>query len=147
MNCNPIPRFTKVPAILTVAALGAISMAGCAVEAGELEVGDCLKSPHVTGPRVQVVDCNEPHGAQVVGLYRPVGGPYPGAEILAAESEDACETAFADFVGSDPLTSVLDLFPLLPTEAAWGRGETAVVCVAATYNEQMVRSSFEDAHR
>lgn len=130
-----------------LASLLGFALAGCGSEPATLTVGDCLVSPTEGSGRAHVVACAEPHRGQVVGMYEPVGGPYPGADVLTEESEAPCEQAFTTFVGSDPLTSVLDLFPLLPTEEAWESGDRTVVCVAAVYDELMVKSSFENSHR
>lgn len=113
----------------------------------ELTVGDCLYAPSAHGDSAKVVDCEHPHSGQVVGVYQPEGGPYPGADILASEAQAYCAEAFARFVGSDPLTSVLDLFPLLPTQGGWDEGDTSVVCVASTFDDLKVRQTFKESHR
>ncbi len=112
-----------------------------------LNTGDCLVSPTAKGNSARVVDCSVPHRAQVVGVYEATPGPYPGANQLASEAREYCEDAFEDFVGSSPLTSVLDLFPLLPAESSWDEGDHSVVCVASTYEDATAVSTFKDSHR
>ena len=129
--------------------LGGCSAAGSSgVEPTDsLAVGDCLLAPTARGDSAKVVDCTRPHSGQVVGIYRAIGGPYPGPDLLAGEAQSYCASAFTEFVGSDPLTSVLDLFPLLPTESAWDEGDVFVVCVAATFDNVQVRQTFKNSHR
>lgn len=112
-----------------------------------LSTGDCLVSLTARGSSARVIDCSMPHRGQVVGVYDAVSGPYPGADQLASEAREYCEDAFEEFVGSNALTSVLDLFPLLPTESSWDEGDHSVVCVASTYDNSTVVTTFKDSHR
>ena len=130
-----------------LALLAPIALGACSTTAETLDVGDCLRDPSTGTSGVHVVDCATPHRGQVVELYEPVGGPYPGVDQLTKEAEVPCQEAFQEFVGSDPLTSVFILFPLLPTEGAWGSGDTTVACIAAVYGDATVKSSFEGARR
>lgn len=131
----------------TATAMVVTAVSSCSAAAQELRVGDCLKDPSAGTSGVRVVDCTAPHRGQVVGLHEPVQGPYPGVDLLSEEAQVPCQEAFEEFVGLDPMISVLDLFPLLPTQAAWEDGETTVACVAATYGERKVESTFENAQR
>lgn len=133
--------------VAALALSAAFILAGCGAQAQDLSVGDCLDKSAEGAAHAKVVDCDEAHEAQVIGVYEPTRGPYPSAEVLTAEAESTCAAAFEQFVGSDPMVSVLDLFPLLPTRQAWEAGDVTVACVASTYNGQTVRSSFENTHR
>lgn len=130
---------------LILVGLSTIGLGACSAEHAPLTVGDCLaRLDGQKGPAA--VECSAPHQGQVVGFYEPVGGPYPGIDLLTQEATLACAEAFREFVGSDPLTSTLDLLPLLPTEGAWEEGDTTVVCIAAP-PDGSVTYSFEDSHR
>ena len=137
----------RLLATFVLALLTPLVVGGCSTTAETLDVGDCLRDPSTGTSGVHVVDCTVPHRGQVVGLYEPVGGPYPGVDQLTKEAEVPCQDAFQEFVGSDPLTSVFTLFPLLPTEGAWASGDTTVACIAAIYGDATVKSSFEGARR
>lgn len=106
--------------------------AGCSKATGTLEVGACFDSD-ISGNfanNFNVVDCNTPHQAEVVAAFEATGGPYPGSEVLIREAEDHCTSAFETYVGVKPKASVLELYPLLPTKAAWEEDEDyVVVCV------------------
>ncbi len=142
------PNRLRAPAGAGVTGLVVLlGLSGCSAPSTSLELGDCLRDPSAGSRSIHVVDCEAPHRGQVVGLYEPIGGPYPGIDLLSAEAELPCEEAFEEFIGTSPLTSVFDLFPLIPSEQAWEEGDTLVACIAAIHGEGESSSSFEDSHR
>ncbi len=123
------------------------ALAGCSDSTLDPVEGTCLRDPSPNSTSVQVVPCEDAHTAQVVGVFEAVSGPYPGVDVLSSESSGFCAQAFETFVGSDPTTSVLDLYPLVPSESSWESGDTSVLCVASTFAGQEVNSSFANSHR
>lgn len=129
-----------LPVLLTCALL-----AGCAApEPQELEVGDCLLVAQV-GERaddVPVVDCGEPHEAEVYAVVEPAAlaalSAYD-AEAVIAVAEEECVALFEGYVGEPYRTSALDVFYTYPLEDRWDLGEREVVCAVWAPAEQTGR--------
>ena len=117
-----------------LAATGAFDDDGVALD--ELEVGMCATvsdlDDEVTS--IPVVECDEPHDAEVIGLGEANpggGGEYPGIvevnEIVNAE----CVEDFADYVGADPDSELAPTF-VFPNEENWTEADGNYVCFAYT---------------
>lgn len=96
---------------------------------------------------VEPIPCTEPHQCEVVGLYEAVGGPFPGNDTLAREAHEPCIEQFEQYTGAKAPESVYDLYPLLPTEAAWDEGDTTVLCVARLPGNELLTRSVKDTGR
>jgi hypothetical protein len=96
-----------------------------------LRVGDCfdtVDSEEVT--EVPAVPCGEPHDDEIYYEFTMPDGDYPGQDAIDAEAEAECGPQFDTFVGLAYADSVLDWYPLTPTEAGWNELEDRVVqCV------------------
>lgn len=115
------------------AAVAVAPLAGCGSGTVlELGVGDCLRSADLRAePSVDVaIDCSEPHDAQIFAATELPDGDYPGVEAVRAAADDFCLPLFEDFVGTPYLESVLDVYPLLPSEDGWiAAGDREILCV------------------
>lgn len=105
----------------------------------DLEVGDCLDldlepetgSGVADVDLVDVVDCDDPHNAQVlaIGDLNPdAGRDYPADAELFAETDAACGRDTGDL--SDDRFGVL---PIAPTAATWEARRGRFVCMAVTF--------------
>lgn len=127
----------------TVATLALFGLAGLvlALAVGELtsdtydvtdlDVGDCFDlDPDEDGAvgLVDVIDCDEPHNAEVVAIaeLNPNGDqPYPADDELFAIADAACLG-----VPADPRFGIL---AVAPTEATWDGRRGRVTCVGLVY--------------
>jgi hypothetical protein len=100
----------------------------------DLEVGDCIELPDSDAEevvRVQTLDCDEPHGAQVFAVGELPGGdePYPGVDEVQAMIETQCRPAFAEYVGIDFDLSELSVTTIYPQASDWDETQQ-FVCIA-----------------
>ena len=117
-----------------LALVACVTLAACAApEPQELEVGDCLLVAQV-GERaddVPVIDCAEPHEAEVYAVVEPASyAELTGydADAVVAAAEEQCVALFEDYVGEPYRTSPLDVFYTYPLEDRWEVGVREVVC-------------------
>jgi len=106
----------------------------------QVAVGDCVEVDLTLGdPRsVELVACQDPYEAQVVGLvgHQPGDdGGYPGRADLLAQAKPACEDAFEGYVGGNELLTSLFVLPVVPTFGDWDREERReTVCMAHRFD-------------
>ena len=128
-----------VAAIVIAIAVGELS--NDTSDVTDLEVGDCFDfDPDDDGAvgLVDVVDCDEPHNAEVVAVadLNPDGDlPYPQDDALFPMAQQPC-----DSVPPDPRFGVL---AVAPTEATWEARDGRVVCVALVYGNGRVSDRYE----
>lgn len=131
--------------------LGLAAAGGCSQQAFEPAVGRCFDVKGGEIPdwaEMMEVPCDQPHRGEVVGLYEPVGGPYPGTDLLGREAADHCAKRFTEYVGSNPVESVLDLYPLIPTRTSWEEdGDKQVVCAVQLPGDLPLTKSIKDSER
>lgn len=108
----------------------------------DLAAGDCFDLPDAAGDQVdevEVVDCAEPHLAEVVavGSLNDSGDvPYPDDdEVLFALVDAECRTISP--VGSD----AFGLLPIAPTRQLWDAFEGRFLCVAIPFGGEPVTGS------
>ena len=86
-----------------------------------MQVGDCMIEPdgeYVES--VEAVPCTEPHDLEVLAIISLAGGDtYPGEDAVGQQAYDQCVTLFDDYVGTPYLESVIDVYPLYPTQEGW----------------------------
>ncbi len=103
----------------------------------DLEVGQCVRLEVGEGitelASVEVVDCAEPHEAEVVqvGELNPDGDrPYPADPELFAEIDGICTLdRFLAYAGGEPAEPWAS-YPIAPDQATWERLDGRFVCLA-----------------
>lgn len=97
-------------------------------------VGDCLSATPAgvdVTTREQVVDCERPHGSEVMAVIDAPDAPsYPGRGTWAQFADGVCPLAFFAYVGVDDDDSLIEWRAIIPTEAAWDAGDRGVWCLA-----------------
>jgi hypothetical protein len=101
-----------------------------------LRVGDCFDDPSELDDvvfDVAALPCSEPHDNEVFSVL-PIAGifgeTFPGDAALQEYSYEACVgEAFDSYVGTDYLSSSLEVFTFTPTDESWGIGDREIVCV------------------
>ncbi|MGK3953223.1 septum formation family protein [Microbacterium sp. I2] len=99
-----------------------------------IQVGDCLATADMGSvdevTSIPVVPCADPHDDEVYYAYDLAEGEYPGEEAVKADADATCIPEFANFIGLAYEESVLDYWPLYPTEGSWASGDREVLCIA-----------------
>jgi hypothetical protein len=127
--------------VLGVAVIAVVAGSGGSTPLVELEVGDCFDLPadgsDDTVADVGLIDCEEPHLAEVVfvGSLNEGDDPYPPDDELFAAVELACRRA--DVVASD----AYGLLPIAPTPELWASFDGRFLCVAVPFGGQPVTGS------
>ncbi len=107
------------------------------VHARRLDVGHCVETLPQDGrvARVDVVPCEDPHVAEVVGAHPFRSDAWPGRSTVEAEATAACEmdTAQRD--------AGFRAVVWTPSEASWGQGDRRGLCLA-WLDEGQARGSF-----
>lgn len=106
-----------------------------------LEAGDCFDLATDAGEElsnVPIVDCDEPHDAEVFYVYDLPDGDYPAD--IDARTEADCINQFEGYVGSNYTTSRLIVSSLRPTSDGWDAGDQEVVCVLFLGTDKMTGS-------
>lgn len=107
------------------------------VEAGSadvfnLHVGDCFDDDSVndTGVTdVPAVPCAEPHDNEIYYIFDLPDGDFPGVSGIETSAYDGCYAQFEGFVGVAYDASVLDYWPIYPSEESWNSlGDREVIC-------------------
>lgn len=103
-----------------------------------LRAGDCLVDFARTLDRFPLVDCAQPHDAEVFVSHWLPAGAYPGVEAIIPVADDLCfGQGFLDFVGRDYRTSLIEALQITPTAETWALGHTRINCIAT---DGLVRS-------
>ncbi|MCF4123731.1 septum formation family protein [Antribacter sp. KLBMP9083] len=102
----------------------------------DLLPGDCYVPEQVESypvpeesSTVEVVPCDEPHGAEVLLVDVLPDGPWPGEAENWKTAWSRCIPAFEDFAGvpyEEPNTA---LRAAPPTEQSWGDGDRMLACM------------------
>lgn len=103
-----------------------------------MAVGDCIEDiESIFGgadtvdavTQVGVIDCEQPHNAEVYHAADLPEGDFPGLEGLTSQSEQICLDSFESFTGVPYLQSDLEITYFHPTEQSWGYGDRTVNCM------------------
>ncbi len=136
-----------VSAVLLVIAVGvtivvALTASGDGTAIVDLEVGECFDLPDDDAGdddlrTVDVVDCSDPHLAEVVsdGVLNPDDAPYPDDDELFDLVERSCRAA------SVVESEAFGLLPIAPTPELWASFEGRFLCVAIPFGGQPVTGS------
>ena len=122
---------------------------GEAIESPDLRLGDCFNDPDAlgVGPDEEYVSgvlerlpCDEPHALEVYHVADVPGGAYPGEDALLDEVQQACLTAFTDFVGVPYEDSVIEVIYYYPTVQTWEEIDDRSIVCAVTDGESTTGS-------
>ncbi|GAA4934682.1 hypothetical protein GCM10023224_14100 [Streptomonospora halophila] len=104
---------------------------GVATDVDNVQVGDCFNDPSEESTAVVfIVDCAEPHDAEVFGFLEVDGNrAWPGAETLGAEAQAGCkDDMFSSYVGVGYDSSMYYLMWYTPSESSWDAGDYVLTC-------------------
>ena len=116
---------------------------GSIVGGGEIGVfamrtGDCFDDPQeiidagsatAEFQDVAGVPCSEPHDNEVYAVFDVSFDRFPGEGAMSDVATDECLERFENFVGRSYEESILDVFPIYPTDDSWSRlNDREVVC-------------------
>jgi len=100
----------------------------------ELALGACVNDQFLPEGAdmdvVEVVECEQPHEAELFAKLALTEDSYPGTDYLINEGGSRCQEAFGDFVGLDFTESVLDFTYYYPTPSSWVDGDRSIYCLA-----------------
>jgi hypothetical protein len=99
----------------------------------ELEVGTCLNDAD-TPLRADLTDvpsipCSEPHDSELYAIVSVEDSTYPGADRLIEQGQAQCQEGFADFVGIDFRSSLLEFHFYYPTPSSWAQDDRTIYCM------------------
>lgn len=117
-------------------------------DAFALKVGDCFDEPDGTEfEDVAAVPCAETHEAEIYHQFDLEDGDFPGQDAIDNEAIEECGPAFEDFAQIAYDDSLLDWYPLTPTQGSWdGLDDRTVQCVIYD-TEGPVEGTLEGAAR
>jgi hypothetical protein len=98
----------------------------------DLVAGDCLvELPDASTARVEIVECELPHRAEVYATHDFEGRTFLGAGTLSDEAASRCAALYAVYAGEpiDPTTDQA-FTEIVPSEASWADGDRHVACLA-----------------
>jgi hypothetical protein len=111
---------------------------GTTVAIGDLKVGQCLSEEAATGDVgiAQAVDCAKPHFGEVMsaGNVKTVGDQFDATKIADLANKFCVET-FREFAGLPYGKSKLEMFPLVPSEKSWAKGDRIATCIVYDENK------------
>lgn len=142
----------RAAGVAAVSVFAAFALAGCSLllpadqptrddESGEvveggqesafnMQVGDCWND--VTTDEVSdvpMVPCAEEHDNEVYAEFDLPDGAFPGDDAVEEAAFDGCYERFADYIGISYEESVLEIYPMWPTEAGWDElNDRQIVC-------------------
>ncbi|WFP16033.1 septum formation family protein [Citricoccus muralis] len=107
----------------------------------DFEPGDCLTDFTSTQDPATVIECDQPHEAELVGRQTFADADaYPGTDQMRAAAEEFC--------GSIQLTGTADAPVVIqvtnPSEGSWGEGDRRVDCLATTTEGQLTGTLVEN---
>jgi hypothetical protein len=122
--------------------------AGTVVEAGSLQVGDCIILPSEDQfDEVRRLECTAPHDGEIFFVGDHPDGDYPSEETFDAFVDEQCLPAFAAFTGSAfDDQDVLDIGWFTPTEGSWANGDREVSCHLSPIDGSQTSQSYRDAN-
>lgn len=131
-GCSLLNQFTQNSEPLRDAATGEVTEKQDNADVFSLRVGDCVITDgselgEISG--LPVVPCGEAHADEVYFAYDIDASEFPGEEAILAEAEQRCVPKFESFVGTRYQESVLDYWPMYPTEGSWSQGDREVLCL------------------
>lgn len=113
------------------------------VDPSSIAAGECLADFTGITEDAVLVQCTEPHNAQLVASEEyPEDADFPGRDQLGLRAEAACAAASED-IDPDAVTADLQvtLLRATPTAQTWADGDRRVDCFAVIGNDDTVTQS------
>lgn len=127
---------------------GEISRSGD-IDANDLRVGDCFdfKDPDAEEfDQVAARPCSEEHQYELFFLGSMPAGTFPTDAAFDSYVTNACEPAFATYVGRSFESSRLELTWVGPTSEAWNFGDHAVQCLLNDPQQPRLTTSLRNSN-
>lgn len=141
----PAPKRSRKGLVIVLGLIGALllvllavglatfgSRVGGGTALEDLRRGDCFNtSKALVAQKATKVDCTDPHTDQVAGVLTfPAGegAGYPGQQGILEFARQGCGTQAEEFFGSVERPPATQTFVFGPNEAAWEKGDRAIVC-------------------
>jgi hypothetical protein len=101
-----------------------------------VRVGDCLdRLPSESTDALALLPCGQPHFWEAFASTALTGTDYPGPSAVRGQAEEACDAAFAGFVGVPKKKSKLGITMLTPTKETWTQAaDRQVICLVGSPN-------------
>lgn len=137
MAGRPAPRTRRLHAL---AALLGMLLSACGGDDGGTDTsvfrtrpGDCFDDPEPGRQlgQLDVTPCDQPHDNEVFATVdhpAPADMPFPGHDGVVAYAEQACPAPFAAYVGIAYAQSRFSLFPIVPSQESWVKGDRQIIC-------------------
>jgi Septum formation len=111
------------------------------VSAFSLEVGDCVSDLELSAAitSLPAVPCDEPHQAEVVGVFDLPEGEYPSEAELTSQADAGCANRLMLYAPTAVSDSSLQISYLYPLEQQWPT-DREVVCFAVAASGTMTGS-------
>ena len=116
-------------------------------ESGYLQLGQCLLAAPQEGVPLELVDCTQEHGAEVIHTFDLTMTTMPSEDTLEEVSDETCGEAFTAYVGRPFENSALDYIWRLPSPETWAAVERRVECIAFTRDESQLTTTMKDTNR
>ena len=117
---------------------------GGTVDAFDIRAGDCFDDSEGWGDEISSlpgVPCSEPHDNEAYAVITVDLPEYPGDDAMGEMAMEKCLGRFDAFVGEAYENSVLDIFPMYPSEGSWAQADREIVCAVYDMNyEKLVGS-------
>ena len=96
----------------------------------DLNVGDCIEEPKLTGDQraVELVECGQPHRVEVFAVF-DLDGEFTSAEEVGQSADAGCLERFEDYVGIPLEQSSLRAYDLVPPSETAFREDPSVSCL------------------
>lgn len=115
-------------------------------ESGYLQLGQCLLAAPQEGVPLELVDCTQEHGAEVIHTFDLTMTTMPSEDTLEEVSDETCGEAFTTYVGRPFENSALDYIWRLPSPETWAAGDRRVECIAFTRDESQLTTTIKDTN-
>ena len=115
-------------------------------ESGYLQLGQCLLAAPQEGVPLELVDCTQEHGAEVIHTFDLTMTTMPSEDTLEEVSDETCGEAFTAYVGRPFENSALDYIWRLPSPETWAAGYRGVECIAFTRDESQLTTTMKDTN-
>ena len=153
--------------VIVTVATAAIALSGCSIlnqvintvsdtadpgpgttqDVFSLEIGDCEAGSPAEGEvtETKVIDCAEPHGAEIYAASYLPDGEFPSAEEIATQADTDCYAKFESFVGANWEDSMYDYSWYYPTESSWADGDREILCLIYHNDGEQITGSLAGA--